>query len=87
MANEYGGHVPGAKGVPEEMLRQAAGMNVCKINIDTDIRLAMTAVIRKYFAEHPDHFDPRQYLAPARQAVKDMVAHKIRNVLGCSGKA
>ena len=87
MANQYGGQVGGAKGVPEEMLRRAAGMAVCKINIDTDIRLAMTAVIRKYFAEHPDHFDPRQYLSPAREAVKNMVAHKIRNVLGCSGKA
>jgi fructose-bisphosphate aldolase class II len=87
MANTYGGHVGGAKGVPEEMLRRAAGMAVCKINIDTDIRLAMTAVIRKCFAEHPEHFDPRQYLGPARDAVRDMVAHKIRNVLGCSGKA
>ena len=87
MANAYGGKVGDAKGVPEEMLRKAASMAVCKINIDTDIRLAMTAVIRKHFAEHPDHFDPRQYLTPAREAVKDMVAHKIRNVLGCSGKA
>jgi fructose-bisphosphate aldolase class II len=87
MANAYGGHVGGARGVPEEMLRRAAGMAVCKINIDTDIRLAMTAVIRKCFAEHPEHFDPRQYLGPARDAVRDMVAHKIRNVLGCSGKA
>jgi fructose-bisphosphate aldolase class II len=87
MANTYGGTVGSAKGVPEEMLRRAASMAVCKINIDTDIRLAMTAVIRKYFAEHPEHFDPRQYLGPARDAVRDMVAHKIRNVLGCSGKA
>jgi fructose-bisphosphate aldolase, class II len=87
MANKYGGKVGSAKGVPEDMLRRAAGMAVCKINIDTDIRLAMTAVIRKHFAEHPDHFDPRQYLTPARDAVRDMVAHKIRNVLGCSGKA
>ncbi|GAB6037394.1 class II fructose-1,6-bisphosphate aldolase [Fundidesulfovibrio butyratiphilus] len=87
MANAYGGHVGGAKGVPEELLRRAATMAVCKINIDTDIRLAMTAVIRKYFAEHPADFDPRQYLSPARDAVRDMVAHKIRTVLGCSGKA
>ena len=85
--NKYGGNMPGAIGIPEEQLRQAAASAVCKINIDSDIRLAMTAVIRKYFAEHPDHFDPRQYLKPARQAVKDMVAHKIVNVLGCDGKA
>ena len=87
MANKYGGKVGSARGVPEDMLRRAAKMAVCKINIDTDIRLAMTAVIRKHLAEHPDHFDPRQYLTPARDAVRDMVAHKIRNVLGCSGKA
>lgn len=87
MANAYGGKVGDAKGVPEDMLRRAAGMAVCKINIDTDIRLAMTAVIRKHFAEHPEDFDPRQYLTPARDAVRDMVAHKIKNVLGCSGKA
>ena len=85
--NEYGGNMPGAIGVPEEQLRQAARSAVCKINIDSDIRLAMTASIRKYFAEHPDHFDPRQYLKPARQAVKEMVAHKIVDVLGCNGKA
>ena len=85
--NKYGGNMPGAIGIPEEQLRQAARSAVCKINIDSDIRLAMTAVIRKYFAEHPDHFDPRQYLKPARQAVKDMVAHKIKDVLGCDGKA
>ncbi len=87
MANAYGGKVGDAKGVPEDMLRKAAGMAVCKINIDTDIRLAMTAVIRKHFAQHPEDFDPRQYLVPARDAVRDMVAHKIKNVLGCSGKA
>ena len=87
MANAYGGKVGDAKGVPEDMLRRAAGMAVCKINIDTDIRLAMTAIIRKHFAEHPEDFDPRQYLAPARDAVRDMVAHKIKNVLGCTGKA
>lgn len=86
MANKYGGKVGGAKGVPEELLRKAAGMAVCKINIDTDIRLAMTANIRKFFAENPAEFDPRGYLKPARQAVKDMVQHKIKNVLGCSNK-
>ena len=87
MCNEFGGKVAGAAGVPEELLRKAAGMAVCKINIDTDIRLAMTASIRKFLVEHPEEFDPRGYLKPARQAVKDMVQHKIRNVLGCSGKA
>ncbi len=85
--NQFGGNMPGAIGIPEEQLAQAAKLAVCKINIDSDIRLAMTASMRKYFAEHPDHFDPRQYLKPARQAVKDMVAHKIVNVLGCNGKA
>lgn len=85
--NKYGGQMPGAKGVPEEMLRKAASMAVCKINIDSDLRLAMTASIRKYFAEHPDHFDPRQYLRPAREAIKQLVKHKIVNVLGCDGKA
>ena len=79
--------MPGAIGIPEEQLAQAAKLAVCKINIDSDIRLAMTASARKYFAEHPDHFDPRQWLKPARQAVKDMVTHKIVNVLGCNGKA
>jgi fructose-bisphosphate aldolase class II len=86
MVNQYGGHMPGAIGVPEEQLRHAAELSVCKINIDSDIRLAMTGNIRKYFAEHPDHFDPRQYLTPARAAVKAMVAHKIVNVLGSDGK-
>ena len=85
--NKYGGNMPGAIGIPEEQLAQAAKLAVCKINIDSDIRLAMTASVRKYMAEHPDHFDPRQYLKPARQAVKDMVTHKIVNVLGCNGKA
>ncbi|MGN1001903.1 MAG: class II fructose-1,6-bisphosphate aldolase [Oscillospiraceae bacterium] len=85
--NENGGNMPGAIGVPEEQLRQAASMAVCKINIDSDLRLAMTACIRQYFNEHPDHFDPRQYLKPARAAIKDMVAHKLVNVLGCNGKA
>ena len=87
MANTYGGQVGGARGVPEELLRKAATFGVCKINIDTDIRLAMTASIRKHFAENPADFDPRAYLKPAREAVKLMVQHKIKNVLGCSGKA
>ena len=78
--------MPGAIGVPEEQLRKAASMAVCKINIDSDIRLAITATIRQYMAEHPDHFDPRQYLKPARQAVKDMVAHKLVHVLGSNNK-
>ena len=85
--NRYGGNMPGAIGVPEDQLRQAARSAVCKINIDSDLRLAMTATIRKYFAEHPADFDPRQYLKPAREAIKQMVAHKIVNVLGCDGKA
>ena len=84
--NKYGGNMPGAIGVPEDQLRKAASMAVCKINIDSDIRLAMTATIRQYMAEHPDHFDPRQYLKPARQAVKDMVAHKLVHVLGSNNK-
>ena len=87
IVNQYGGNMPDAIGIPEEELRHAAELAVCKINIDSDIRLAMTATIRKYMAEHPDHFDPRQYLKPARQAVKDTVAHKILNVLGSAGKA
>ena len=85
--NKFGGKMPDAVGIPEEQLRKAASMSVCKINIDSDLRLAMTASIREYMAEHPDHFDPRQYLKPARQAVKDMVAHKIVHVLGSDGKA
>ncbi|MBR2350193.1 MAG: class II fructose-1,6-bisphosphate aldolase [Clostridia bacterium] len=85
--NRYGGNMPGAKGVPEEMLRKAAEMAVCKINIDSDLRMAMTATLRKYFAENPAHFDPRQYLGPARERIKEIVKHKIKNVLGCSGKA
>ena len=87
MINENGGNMPDAVGIPEEQLRKAASMSVCKINIDSDLRLAMTATIRKYFVEHPDHFDPRQYLKPARAAIKAMVAHKIVDVLGCDGKA
>ena len=85
--NENGGNMPGAIGVPEDQLRQAASMAVCKINIDSDLRLAMTATIRKYFNEHPADFDPRQYLKPARAAIKAMVMHKITDVLGCDGKA
>ena len=85
--NENGGNMPGAIGIPEEQLRLAAQRAVCKINIDSDLRLAMTANIRQYFNEHPDHFDPRQYLTPARSAIKEMVKHKIVNVLGCDGKA
>lgn len=86
MVNDFGGHMPDAIGVPEDQLRHAAELSVCKINIDSDIRLAMTGNIRKYFAEHPDHFDPRQYLKPARAAVKEMVAHKIKDVLGSANK-
>ena len=85
--NKYGGNMPGAIGVPEDQLRQAAKSAVCKINIDSDLRLAMTATIRKFFAEHPDKFDPREYLKPAREAIRQMVAHKIVDVLGCDGKA
>ncbi len=85
--NALGGKMPDAIGIPEEMLAKAATMAVCKINIDSDLRLAMTAAIRKHMAEHPDHFDPRQYLGDGRTAIKDMVAHKIKDVLGCNGKA
>ncbi len=86
LCNKYGGQIPGAAGVPEEMLRRASKMGVCKINIDTDLRLALTACIRQYFVEHPSEFDPRKYLGPGRTAIKDMVAHKMKNVLGCSNK-
>ena len=85
--NENGGKMPDAVGIPEEQLRKAAESAVCKINIDSDLRLAMTACVRQYFAQHPDHFDPRQYLKPARVAIKDMVAHKLVHVLGCNGQA
>lgn len=84
--NKYGGQIPGAQGVPEDMLLRASKMGVCKINIDTDLRLAMTASIRKAFVENPGEFDPRKYLGPARDAIRDMVAHKMKNVLNCSGK-
>ncbi len=85
--NENGGKMPDAVGIPEEQLREAARMAVCKINIDSDLRLAMTACIRQYFNEHPDHFDPRQYLKPARAAIQKMVQHKLVDVLGCNNKA
>ena len=85
--NKFGGKMPDAVGIPEEQLRKAAEMAVCKINIDSDLRLAMTACIRQHFAEHPDHFDPRQYLKPGREAIKAMVEHKIKDVLGCDNKA
>ena len=85
--NQFGGNMPNAIGVPEEQLRKAASMSVCKINIDSDLRLAMTASVREYLAQNPSHFDPRQYLKPARSAIKEMVKHKLINVLGCDGKA
>ena len=87
MINEHGGNMPGAIGVPEDQLRQAARLAVCKINIDSDLRLAMTGTIRKYFDEHPADFDPRKYLGPARENIKQLVKHKIVDVLGCDGKA
>ena len=87
MINENGGNMPDAVGIPEEQLRKAASMSVCKINIDSDLRLAMTGTIRQYFNQHPDHFDPRQYLKPARANIKELVKHKLIDVLGCDGKA
>lgn len=87
LINKYGGDMPGAQGVPEEMLRKAASMAVCKINIDSDLRLAMTAKIREHLAQNPTHFDPRQYLTPARDAITSIVKHKIESVLGCANKA
>ena len=87
MINENGGNMPGAIGVPEDQLRHAASLSVCKINIDSDLRLAMTGTIRKFFAEHPDKFDPREYLKPARANIKELVKHKLIDVLGCDGKA
>ena len=86
IVNQYGGAMPDAIGVPEDMLRKAATMAVCKINIDSDLRLGMTAAIRKHFVEHPDHFDPRQYLGDGRTAVREIVSHKIKDVLGSSNK-
>lgn len=87
MINEHGGKMPNAIGVPEDQLREAAKLSVCKINIDSDLRLAFTGLVRKHFAEHPDHFDPRQYLTDARNGIREMVRHKIVDVLGCNGKA
>ena len=87
MINENGGNMPNAVGVPEDQLREAAKLAVCKINIDSDLRLAMTGTIRQYFNEHPEHFDPRQYLKPARANIKELVRHKLVDVLGCAGKA
>ncbi|MFO7611648.1 MAG: class II fructose-1,6-bisphosphate aldolase [Clostridia bacterium] len=87
LINKYGGKMPGAKGVPEEMLRKAASMAVCKINIDSDLRLAMTAAVREQFALKPENFDPRNYLGPARNFIRDVVRHKLVNVLGCDNTA
>ena len=87
MINQYGGQMPDAIGIPEDMLREAASMAVCKINVDSDIRIAMTAAIRKHFAENPTHFDPRQYLTPARDLIEEVVAHKIDVVFGTAGHA
>ena len=87
MIEQYGGSMPGAKGVPEDLLRKAASMAVCKINIDSDLRMAFTAAVRKHFVENPSHFDPRQYLGDARALIKECVKHKLVNVLGCNGKA
>ena len=86
ICNEHGGKLPGALGVPEEAISRAAKMNVCKVNIDTDLRLAMTATIRKEFDKNPENFDPRNYLGPAREAIKEVVRHKL-DILGCAGKA
>ena len=87
MINENGGKMPDAVGIPEEQLRHAAELSVCKINIDSDLRLAMTGTVRQFFNEHPDKFDPREYLKPARANIKELVRHKLVNVLGCAGKA
>ena len=87
LCNQSGGKIPGAQGVPEDMLTKAAQYTICKINIDTDLRLAMTAEIRKFLVENPEEFDPRKYLAPARDAIREMVRHKMRDVLKSSGQA
>ena len=87
MINENGGKMPDAVGIPEEQLRHAAELSVCKINSDSDLRLAMTGTIRQFFNEHPDKFDPREYLKPARANIKELVRHKLVDVLGCAGKA
>ena len=87
MCNKFGGDIPGAKGVPDEILHEASISGVSKINVDTDLRLAMTAAIRKVFAETPEQFDPRKYLGPGRDLIEETVCHKMKNVFGCSGKA
>jgi len=87
MINANGGKMPDAVGIPEEQLRHAAELSVCKINIDSDLRLAMTGTVRQFFNEHPDKFDPREYLKPARANIKELVRHKLVDVLGCAGKA
>ena len=87
MINQNGGNMPDAVGVPAEQLRKAASLAVCKINIDSDLRLAMTGTIRQFMNENPSKFDPREYLKPARANIKEMVRHKLINVLGCAGKA
>ncbi len=87
IVNRFGGKMPDAVGIPEDQLRKAASMAVCKINIDSDLRVAFTAAVRKHFAENPSHFDPRQYLGDARSAITEIVKHKLSDVLGCAGKA
>lgn len=87
LINQFGGEMPDAIGIPEEMLREASAMAVCKINMDSDIRIAMTASVRKHFAQNPTHFDPRQYLTPARDLIEEVVTSKIETVLGCTNKA
>ena len=87
MINANGGKMPDAVGIPEEQLREAARSAVCKINIDSDLRLAMTGTIRQFFNDHPEKFDPREYLKPARANIKELVRHKLIEVLGCAGKA
>lgn len=87
MVNRYGGTMPGAVGIPDDQLRHAAELAVCKINVASDLRLTMTATVRKYLAEHSQSFDPREYLKPARANMKELVRHKLRSVLGCAGKA
>ena len=84
--NQYGGEIPGAQGVPEDMITTATKYGICKVNIDTDLRLTMTAEIRRHLIEHPSDFDPRKYLAPARDAIQSMVQHKIKNVLKASNR-
>ena len=87
VVNRFGGSMPNAIGIPESELKKAAALAVCKINIDSDLRVAFTAAVRKHFVEHPDHFDPRQYLGDARANMKEMVKHKIIDVLGSANKA